>query len=131
VTACPPVCGSCAACVPLVWVLGQLARQTVNARILAGKVKVGRRPPAGIELDRYLAMRALQDPAERAELFARALRGRGVELCCTHTDEAPGECVDPRHWADLRPQTCAALERLLAAGLCGPEEPLRLLGVRP
>ncbi|MDC3988710.1 hypothetical protein [Polyangium jinanense] len=124
VIACAPVCGSCEACAPLAWAL-RYAQQPYHYywRKMVGRVELQKRPRQARDATRYDAVAALLDPVQRAELFARALRGRGAEPFCqdaSHGSAAP--CIEPSHWADTRPAAILALARLLAVPLDGGAE---------
>lgn len=117
---CETLCGNCFACGALVWALNALSAGYPLAEAVARRSIFGK---------------AVLDPNSLAELLARALRGRGV-------DDARGEGTDAEGgyvgltWpsgtyvcaagSPMGPAR-AALSRLLAAVLCGPEEALRLL----
>lgn len=133
---CEKLCGKCDACAGLVLALQWVETAQRNGwplenaltDILAGE-----------------AARVILAPSSLAELLARALWGRSVDADVLHRnaiDEHPdpdvlfspdGDVIvyDARNIVEgallIMPRARAALSRLLAAGLCGPEEALRLL----
>jgi hypothetical protein len=145
VIGCERLCGRCDACEPMVWALGQPSPEDM----------LGDQGKWRAHYPKATALRAILDPSALAELLAQALRGRGV-ACATcplrkdfladrkrtwgtfrawslgsgdaeWQDGVSLEHHDGNGWDWNMPQARAALSRLLAGGLCGPEEALRLL----
>jgi hypothetical protein len=65
VIGCKTLCGACEECGPLVWALAALDRGVLLAKAVARRTQWGQ---------------AILDPAAIADLLARALQGRGVDV---------------------------------------------------
>lgn len=141
---CEKLCGRCEACDLVVWALQFTLRFDDEARVLH-QVTNSR------EHQEHQALVAVGEASDLAELIARALRGRGVDVHMHETQRAwaydcmPGAnlFVTPdgehigvswdepgKHWAHFAdmPRARATLSNFLAAGLCGFDEAKRLLG---
>jgi hypothetical protein len=123
VIGCEKLCGDCTACGALVWALNALSAGYPLAEAVARRTRFGK---------------AALDPSSLAELLARALRGRDVGAKVECNRGVQYRIVyylgGVRLWvatnrgnSEVIPSARAKLCRLLAGGLCEPEEALRLL----
>lgn len=132
---CEKLCGKCEACAPLVFALEIESAHPGAWVSLAATTSDAR------------SMRAILDPASLADLLARALRGRGVDVAFEsnmyRVHSRAAELVVYEHSgnvaidnmgsgraferAHVPAEARSALSRLLAAGLCSADEALRLL----
>jgi hypothetical protein len=131
VIGCDKLCGECEGCALIVWALEYTLQYEDEARDFH-QVTNSR------EHHEHQALVAVGEAPDLAELLARALRGRGVDATVECNRGVQYRIIyyvgGVRVWLatnrgnpEVIPSARAKLSRLLAAGLCGPEEALRLL----